>query len=81
MMSHLSTDKGGNIDDDCQTSSFDNNKKMSKWETTVVDGRLRQTKCQMGDNNNNKSIAKISSLVINCQFGHFEVFATCHIFM
>jgi hypothetical protein len=32
----------------------------------------------MGNYNNN--VAKISSLVINCQSRHFEVYATCHFY-
>lgn len=35
IMSHYSTDKGGNIDDDCQTS-FDNNKKIAKILSLVI---------------------------------------------
>ena len=75
-----SVDIEENIDEDCQTSRFDNKKQNAKWEITIYRWKLRQTKPQMGDNKN-KSVAKISSLVINCQYGHFKDFSTCHIFI
>jgi len=66
MTSHLSDRKGGNIYNDFHTSSFDNRKKIDNGKQQFVDGTLGQTKSQIGNNNNIKSIANISSFVINC---------------